>query len=545
MRRRRLYAPVRMSMPLFRRALALAALLCTLFCAVRPVLAAPEDDFDISTPRRAVSTFLDAAARNDWQRASRVLDGREGGAVPEARVDVTQRLHYLLTHKVWFDIDELSDDPNGKPEDGADLEKVGRVRLDDGEAPITLTKLKGQPVRWVFSPGTLARVPELYAQVGPPALDAHVPPAFRARFLGLALWQWVGLALSIVLSVIVGRGVVFLIRILTRRLVAKTKAIWDDELVLALRSPARLFFGLLAFFSFDELLGLPTSVRKIVVHIAGTMFVIAIAWMLTRASGVIADVVERNAMHHAALAPDAALRSRGVRTQVRVLHRVANMVVAVLTTALLLMQFDVVRNVGVSLLASAGIAGVVLGLAAQQTIGSLFAGIQLSATQPIRIGDSVVVEGEFGTIEEITLTYVVVKVWDERRLVVPIKRFLEQPFQNWTKVSPELHGTVMLYADWSLPIDAVRAELDRLLEGNARWDRRTKAVHVTEANERTLQVRILVSAADSGALFDLRAELREKLVGWLQHLDGGRHLPKLRYAGEGSARTAPPEAYTA
>jgi small-conductance mechanosensitive channel len=192
------------------------------------------------------------------------------------------------------------------------------------------------------------------------------------------------------------------------------------------------------------------------------------------------------------------------------------------------MQFEAMRSLGVSLLASAGVAGLVLGLAAQRTLGSVFAGIQLSITQPIRIGDEVVIEGEFGTIEEITLTYVVLRVWDERRLIVPMNRFFEQPFQNWTKVGSELHGTVMLYADYGFPVDLLRAELERLLTGNPRWDGRTQKVHVTDAKEKTLEVRVLVSAANAGKLFDLRAELREKLVTWLTALEGGRYLPKTR-----------------
>jgi small-conductance mechanosensitive channel len=190
-------------------------------------------------------------------------------------------------------------------------------------------------------------------------------------------------------------------------------------------------------------------------------------------------------------------------------------VLIVCTGAIMLMQFEVVRNVGVSLLASAGVAGIVLGLAAQRTLGSLFAGIQLSITQPIRMGDEIFIENESGTIEEITLTYVVVKIWDERRLIVPMSRFLEQPFQNWTKVSSELHGTVMLQADWKTPIDELRAEVARLLKGNPLWDGRSEAVHVTDAKAGTIEVRVLVSAANATKLFELRAQLRERLVAWL------------------------------
>jgi small-conductance mechanosensitive channel len=237
-------------------------------------------------------------------------------------------------------------------------------------------------------------------------------------------------------------------------------------------------------------------------------------------------LVERRAIRGTEGRRDAALRIGGIQTRVRVLRRIVSVVFALCAGAFILLQFEVVRSIGVSLLASAGVAGIVLGLAAQRTLGSLFAGIQLSITQPIRIGDEVMIENETGTIEEITLSYVVVRVWDERRLIVPMTRFLEQPFQNFTKVSAELHGTVLLNADFTLPVDAVRRELDRLLENNPRWDRRSKAVHVTDAKGRTLEVRILVSAASSSELFDLRAELREHLAAWLAAFEGGKYLPK-------------------
>jgi len=211
-----------------------------------------------------------------------------------------------------------------------------------------------------------------------------------------------------------------------------------------------------------------------------------------------------------------------------VLRRVVSITIGVVAVAMMLVQFEVVRTVGMSLLASAGIAGVVLGLAAQRTIATLLAGLQLSITQPIRIGDTVIVEGEWGTIEEINLTYVVVKVWDQRRLIVPMSRFLEQPFQNWTKVSPELLGTVFFHADYRVPIEALREELDRIVEDHPKFDGRAKSVLITDATDRTVQVRAMISAKDASDQWDLRCEVRERMIRFLQTYEGGRYLPRLR-----------------
>jgi small-conductance mechanosensitive channel len=199
------------------------------------------------------------------------------------------------------------------------------------------------------------------------------------------------------------------------------------------------------------------------------------------------------------------------------------------------MQFAVVRTVGVSLLASAGVAGVVLGLAAQRSIGALLAGIQLSITQPIRIGDQVVIEGESGTVEEITLTYVTVRVWDFRRLIVPVTQFLEKPFQNWSKGGAEMLGTVTLQVDWATDIDALRKEVDRVLAAEAKnmWDGKTLKVQVVDSTEQTMQVRVLVGGyVDS--LFDLRSLLRERLMAFVHRTP--EWLPRQRMEHDGNAR---------
>jgi small-conductance mechanosensitive channel len=200
------------------------------------------------------------------------------------------------------------------------------------------------------------------------------------------------------------------------------------------------------------------------------------------------------------------------------LRRVFQVVTYVVTSALLLMQFEVVRSVGVSMLASAGIVGLVVGLAAQRSISTLLAGIQLSMTQQIRLGDSVVVEAESGTIEEISLTYVVVRLWDLRRMVVPITYFLDKPFQNWSKGSSEILGTVQLQVDYVTDVEAMRREVEKILEGEGRalWDGKTSVLHVTETSDRTLTLRVLLSAADPGNSWELRCLVRERLVALLQ-----------------------------
>jgi len=184
--------------------------------------------------------------------------------------------------------------------------------------------------------------------------------------------------------------------------------------------------------------------------------------------------------------------------------------------ALALMTFPAIRQLGMTLLASAGIIGLAAGIAARPVFGNLIAGLQIALAQPIRLDDVIIVEGEWGRVEEITGTCVVVRVWDERRLVVPLQWFIENPFQNWTRTTSQLLGTAFLWLDYHAPMAAIREELTRICQGDERWDGRVCVAQVTEADRQAIQVRLLVSAANSGALFDLRCAVRERMIGFLR-----------------------------
>lgn len=211
------------------------------------------------------------------------------------------------------------------------------------------------------------------------------------------------------------------------------------------------------------------------------------------------------------------LNERKARTQVDFLQKTASVFIAFIAIAIVLMSFDRVRELGTSLLASAGIAGIIIGVAAQKSLANLLAGFQIAFTQPIRYDDVVIVQGQYGRIEEIALTYVVIKAWDERRIIVPISYFIDNTFENWTRTSSEMLGTVILYTDFTMPVEPMREELSRILlnEGKTLWDGKVSAVQITDLLEQSMQVRILISALNSGALFDLRCMIREKMIRFI------------------------------
>jgi small-conductance mechanosensitive channel len=210
-----------------------------------------------------------------------------------------------------------------------------------------------------------------------------------------------------------------------------------------------------------------------------------------------------------------------------VLERILTVAIIIIAVGVALMTFDKIRQVGVSLLASAGIAGIILGFAAQKSIATILAGFQIALTQPIRIDDVVVVEGEFGWVEEITLTYVSLRIWDKRRLIVPIIHFIDQPFQNWTRVDSEILGTVFIYTDYSIPFEKLRAAFLDILNETDLWDKQVGVMQVTDSKEKTVEIRLLMSAPSAPQAWDLRVYVREKIIEYLQEFHP-ESLPQYR-----------------
>jgi Small-conductance mechanosensitive channel len=232
------------------------------------------------------------------------------------------------------------------------------------------------------------------------------------------------------------------------------------------------------------------------------------------------------------------LEARRIQTQTRVISRVLMGAIILLGTSIVLLSFDPVKQIGRTLLASAGIVGLVAGIAAKPVFGNLIAGLQIALTQPIRLDDVVIVEGEWGRIEEIGSSYVVVRIWDERRMVVPLSWFIENPFQNWTRRSADLLGTAFLWLDYRTPVAAVRQELERICHNEPLWDGRVCVTQVTETSEQTIQVRLLVSARNSGDAFDLRCLVRERMIDFLVR-EHPYALPRLRAQVETELGPAP------
>lgn len=261
----------------------------------------------------------------------------------------------------------------------------------------------------------------------------------------------------------------------------------------------------------------------VVRHGMTLLLIAAVTWLAVRLISAISEAV--SVLYPIGMADN--LTARRMQTQARILTRTLGSIAVLVGISFALLTFPGVRNIGASLLASAGIIGLIVGIAAKPILGNLLAGLQIGMTQPIRLDDVVIVEGEWGRVEEIGRSYVVIAIWDQRRLVVPLQYFIEKPFENWTRVSSEITGTVFIWVDYSMPVDEVRAELQRICKGAREWDGRVCLVQVTEANDRAMQLRALVSSADASRNWDLRCHVREKLIGFVQRQNPGQ-LPRIR-----------------
>ncbi|MCA9284588.1 MAG: mechanosensitive ion channel family protein [Phycisphaerales bacterium] len=348
----------------------------------------------------------------------------------------------------------------------------------------------------------------------------------------LAAWPpWAAGAVTLLGAVVVGSLLLELVLGLVLFAARRTEFDGDEHMVRRLRMPVRLAVPLLIVLLMRPALGLPQEADELLRRLLAIGLIGVATWLVIRILNAAVMVVLRR--HRTDVADN--LEARRIHTQLRVVSRIVSIVAGVVGVAAALMTFPSIRQLGASLLASAGVAGIILGLAAQRTIGNFLAGIQIALAGTVRLDDVVVVDGHWGRIEEITSTYVVVRIWDERRLIVPLSRIIEQPFENWTRKTADILGTVYVRADYTVPVEAARAEVRRLAERSKHWDGRVAGLVVTDTDEHGVQLRALVSARDASNGWDLRCEVREGLVAFLQREHRGS-LPKVRAMVERAGR---------
>jgi small-conductance mechanosensitive channel len=341
------------------------------------------------------------------------------------------------------------------------------------------------------------------------------------------LWS-VGIMAAAIAVALILRAVVLWV---LRRLAHRKGAILGQSLVRHSERPTRWIFPLLSVLSVLPGLPLPDRAMSALEHITGLGLIAATAWLAILLIDITSDVLAgRYRIDDADN-----LVARRIQTQFQIFHRILNVLVAIVTLAVMLMTFPAIKHIGMSILASAGLASLVVGVAMKDTLSNLIAGVQIAFAQPFRLEDTVIVEGENGWIEEIGTMYVVVRLWDLRRLVVPLSYFLDHPFQNWTLTGTDLLAYAYIYTDYTAPVEELRAELRRICESTPLWKGSVCVLQVSNAKEQTMELRALMDVRNSSNAWDLRCLVREKLIGFLQKNYPGS-LPRHRGELEMSSR---------
>jgi small-conductance mechanosensitive channel len=345
----------------------------------------------------------------------------------------------------------------------------------------------------------------------------------RVGPLGLDGKQWVGIALALFSGYVIAFVVVAAITRTAAKVASRTKTRADDALAEGSRRPLEVIVWALVARVLLEPLQLPDSALRTANHAAFSLFVIGGAWLALRALDVAMQWFDERA-----LAGGASKAARADLTETMIFRRVAGIAVKVLAVALLLVQFEGVRSAGVSILASAGVLSIIMGFAAQRALAGIVGGIQFAIARPTHVGHTVSIEGEFGEIESLTLTYAVVKLLDGRRLVLPVTHFLEKPFYDWTRAGKELLGSVAVAVDYGAPAAPFQAELERICAEDSRWDGRVCELQVTGSDGESTTLCAFVSAASPLELSDLRCAVREQLLAFVRKFEAGRYVPRSR-----------------
>ncbi|MDX2116045.1 MAG: mechanosensitive ion channel family protein [Planctomycetota bacterium] len=349
-------------------------------------------------------------------------------------------------------------------------------------------------------------------------------------------------------AIALGVALHLLLFFIARRVLARTGRPIASQAVQRLSRPAGFILPAAAVIFALPAAGFTPRAETLLRQASALVLILGSTWLVIRA----VSITSRELAGRQAGAAADSRHARQLQTQISILSKSAVIIVGVVGLAAALMTFPNVRQVGASVLASAGLAGIIIGLAARPVVSNLIAGIQLVFTRPVALDDVVIVQGEWGRVEEFTQTFVVVRIWDDRRMIVPLTWFIENPFQNWSRQGAALLGEVKLYTDYQTPVNAVRAEAERVIRADPDWDGRVRAVQVTDALRDTIQLRVLMSAADSSKLFDLHCRVREALIDFLKR-EHPEALPRSRAEvfelaethtsnGQAAALTAPPRA---
>lgn len=497
---------------------------------------------NLETPQAAMEFFIRSGEADDFERAAHALNLRlMPDLSPSEAATLAKRLFFVIKQELWIDWESLPDRADGM-DDSAPLNgsspligrprkdvRVDSIRLDGRDVEIRLQRVTtgsaDQTPRWLLSPYTVANIDALYDAHGPGWLDERMPGWARVRaFGGVMVWQLIAIGLTLIVMPLLAWAVTWLVNWLLKRFPAPAIGLYD-----ALHWPVTFFLAaVLISIVFSAGLSLPGNIATVMDPVVLLLVAATGAWIAMRAMNFVVENVAKRAIRKSHDGNEEAQQS--ILTTITVLRHVLILVIAAIALGIVLSQLSGFRSIGIALLSSAGAVALVVGIAGHAVLGNLIAGLQIAFTQPFTLGDSVYIEGNYGVIEDITYTYVIVKTWDHRRMVIPIRYFVSNWFENWSLRDSFLSKPIYLHVDYSANIDAVREKFLEIVKTDDDWagDRDEPSALAYEAKEDSLLLRLTCAAKTPAAAWDLHCRVREAMVEWLQEVEGGRWLPRQR-----------------
>lgn len=501
----------------------------------------PPEKFNLQTPQSALEHFIVNARNEDFESAAYALNFNllpDDLSIAEAAV-LAEKLNFIINQRVPIPWDDLSDRPDGQIDISTSTNKAvagkprrsidfGKVDMEQRDVVFRLQRLKFKdrsPI-WLISAQTVENTEKLYEIYGPRKLEKMIPKWISFQIFNVPVWKLIGTIFLIFISYLIAKLVSFIII----KIFAGTHRYWIKNIAHRLAKPTGGTVGILAFYLLlNNLISFSGPLARGFSAILLILLIGMFTWLIMR---IIDYIMDFFAVHKIGdINDEDNEKSKRMLTYVSVGRRIFIFLVVIAGATVILSQFPAFEKVGISLMASAGIATVIVGIAAQGTLGNIIAGVQIALTKPVRIGDAVIIKDHFGFVEDLTFTYMILKTWDLRRIIIPLKTVISESFENLSMTNSQKIGLVEVYADHRIDVSKVRSKFIELVKNSDKWDGdedKAPVVQVSEMDSKSIKIRCLCSAKDYLTTWDLHCELREKIVKYIAELEDGFYLTKER-----------------
>tara|TARA_B100000929_G_scaffold287706_1_gene274864 strand:- start:2020 stop:3876 length:1857 start_codon:yes stop_codon:yes gene_type:complete len=501
----------------------------------------PPPTVNLQSPQAALEHFIVQSRNKNFEKALYALNFNllpDNLSKEEAAI-LAEKLYFVLEQRVSIGWDGLPDRPDGQIDVSTSTNQAvagkprrsilfGTVALDNRDISFRLqrTKYKDENPIWLISSQTVENIEPLYKVYGPRKLDRMIPKWISFEIFGIPIWKLVGTFLLIIICYFISK----LISTLIRKAFSGTERYWIKNIANRLASPAGAAVGILAFYLLlNNLISFTGSLARGIYTLILIILISIITWLIMRVVDYIMDFFAEHKVGD--MRAEENTQAKQMMTYISVGRRIFIFVVVILGASVIFSQFPSMEKLGISLMASAGIATVVMGIAAQSTLGNIIAGIQIALTKPAKIGDAVIIEDVYGYVEDITFTYMVINTWNLRRVVIPLTNVISESFQNLSMTNSQKVMEIELYMDHRVNVEKVREKFSEMVKSSEDWDGdedRSPMVQVTEMDHKYLKIRCLVSAKDFPTTWDLQCELREKMMKYISELEEGIYLTRDR-----------------